>query len=412
MKESSLIKNVDLFLDDKPSVYALRDRAKKSLFDYGFPTKKNENWKYTDVKEILIRDFDINQKQCDGECCCENKAENSYFIEFCFCAGALHVEDFVLPDGVNVIPLPLMLYEGEYKKYLFNAFDLEKHPFACLNGMYLEQGICIIVDKGTKVDVPLLIKYKNTKSDNIQMNIHNVVVLEKNANLSIVEEFYSKEDNSYLLNIVNEIYLKENSELNHYKIQKESKKAYHIALNALKIYEKAKYKQYYVSNGAKISRNENEINLEAKDALAEIYSAYKVSKNMLSDITTNVNHNVLETSSNQYAKAVLEDGAKAVFQGKVYIAKDAVKSVGNQLHKALYLDGDAELCCKPQLEIYADDVKCSHGASCGEIDEEQLFYLTSRGIAKDVAVKLITDAHLNEIYSLIEDEVIREKFII
>ena len=194
MKESSLIKNVDLFLDDKPSVYALRDRAKKCLFDYGFPTKKNENWKYTDVKEILIRDFDINPKQCDGECCCENKVEDSYFIEFCFCAGALHVEDFVLPDGVNVIPLPLMLYEGEYKKYLFNAFDLEKHPFACLNGMYLEQGICIIVDKGIKVDVPLLIKYKNTKSDNIQMNIHNVVVLEKNANLSIVEEFYSKED--------------------------------------------------------------------------------------------------------------------------------------------------------------------------------------------------------------------------
>jgi len=151
------------------------------------------------------------------------------------------------------------------------------------------------------------------------------------------------------------------------------------------------------------------VNLDNDDARAEVFSMYRAKKGCLTDITTNVNHNVSNTHSNQYAKAVLEEDSGAVFQGKVYIAKDAVKSEGNQLHKALYL-GDAELNCKPELEIYADDVKCSHGASSGEVDKEQLFYLTSRGIAKEDAFNMLIEAHLEEIVSLVPNEDIRYKF--
>ena len=151
------------------------------------------------------------------------------------------------------------------------------------------------------------------------------------------------------------------------------------------------------------------VNLDKENATSEVFSMYRAREGALVDITTNVNHNVLNTYSNQYAKAVLEKNSKASFQGKVYIEKNAIKSQGNQLHKALYLD-DAELNCKPELEIYADDVKCSHGASSGEIDKEQLFYLMSRGISKEDAFNMLVEAHLEEIASLVENKTILEKF--
>ena len=173
----------------------------------------------------------------------------------------------------------------------------------------------------------------------------------------------------------------------------------------------AQYNQFYCSNASKLSRNENLINLEKDNARANIYSAYKTKKDCLTDITTNIHHLAKETKSNQYAKCVLSENSSAVFQGKIHIAPNSEKSQGEQLHKALYLSNNASLNCKPELEIYTDDVKCSHGASCGEINPEQLFYLTSRGINKDQAIKMLTDAHLDEIFSLIKDEKIKEILI-
>lgn len=408
MSELPLIKNVDLFLNDKPSVYALREKSKKALLNAGFPTQKNEPWKYTNISPIISNNFDIPKtiNHCQKECC--HHSSNQHFIEIKFCKGLLHIEDYSLPDGLTITPLPLALHENEYKQYLLKSFDLEKHPFAALNGIYLEQGICICVQKNTTIAKPIHIIYNQTDCDNLQTNIHNLFILEKNSSIEIIESFSSKNNNSYLTNIVNEIYLHEASSLRHYKKQTESNSAYHIALNSIKIKQSAKYTQYYFAKGAKISRNENIINLDQPEANAEIYSAYTVQKDCLTDITTNINHNEKETTSNQYAKCVLEDSSAATFQGKIHISKDSIKSSGQQLHKALYLNDNATLNCKPELEIYADDVKCSHGASCGEIDKEQLFYLTSRGISHDEAIKLVTNAHLNEIYALIPNEAIKD----
>ncbi len=408
METVPLLDNITLFLDDKPSVYGLRQKAKQALEKTNYPTLKTEAWKYTNIKPILSSNFKVNteEHQCSCNCnCCHH--DNSSQIEISFCNGKLHVEEYNLPKGLNITPLPEILYEGEYKQYLFNSFNLEEHPFAALNGAYLEQGVCIYVEKDTNISQPIYIKYKQSGSDGYQINIHNLIVLEKNAHLEVFEQFHSDKDNKYLTNIVNEIYLKPNSQLYHYKKQNESTNSYHIALNCVKIQNKASYKQYYLANGAKICRQETNVQLEQANASAEVYSAYKAKKDCLNDITTNVNHLQPETYSNQYAKAVLENDSSAVFQGKIHIAPLAIKTEGHQLHKALYLNDNAELNCKPELEIFADDVKCSHGASCGEIDKEQLFYLTSRGITKTEAIKLLTEAHLNEILSLIPNEEIQ-----
>jgi len=407
---SPLVKDIPLFLDDKPSVYALRQKAKDALLATGFPTLKTEAWKYTNIKNLINSPFEINnsEEHCNHDCCHHHTKEP--FIEITFCQGKLHIEEYNTPKGLIIIPLPVVLYENEYKNYLFNSFNLEKHPFAALNGMYLEQGICICVEKGSHISEPIHINYHQHNCNNQQIHIHNLIIAERNCCLEVLETYNGDTSFPYLTNVVNEIYLKENATLTHYKIQKEAETAFHIALNAVKQQKNSQYKQFYLSNGAKLSRQETLINLDQEDAKAEIYSAYTAKKECITDITTNINHLKPNTYSNQYAKAVLEDSSVACFQGKIHIAPNAIKTSGHQLHKALYLNDNATLNCKPELEIYADDVKCSHGASCGEIDKEQLFYLTSRGIDKNIATKMLIDAHLEEIFALISNEEIKTLF--
>lgn len=405
-----LVENIDLFLNDKPTVYALRQTALSALQKNGFPTKKTEAWKYTDIKDIINTRFSINTEEhhCHHDCDCHPKTHDDAFIEIRFCNGKLHIEEYYLPNGIFVTPLPVALYENEYKSYILKSFDLEKHPFAALNAYYLEQGICITVEAGKKITKPIHIKYKQTDCAHQQMHIHNIVVLEKGAQAEILEEYTGA--NSYLMNVVNEIYLKSNASLTHYKIQKESSDAYHLSLNIVKQQKESAYKQFYLSDGAKLSRQETLIDLAQEKSSAEIYSAYKAKTNRLTDITCNINHLKEETFSNQYAKAVLEEDSIATFQGKIHIAPNAIKTSGHQLHKALYLNDNATLNCKPELEIYADDVKCSHGASCGELDKEQLFYLLSRGIDLATAKEMLTQAHLEEIISFINNPQIKELF--
>ena len=415
MKNNSLIKDVELFLDDKPSVYALRSKA-RLVVEKVFFSKKDEAWKYTDVREIINKDFEIvaDNDGCKNSCACGNECNecDDVFIKIKFCNGRIHIEDYNLPKGIKVVVLPEVLYEGEYKKYLYGTFNIEEHPFAALNGVYLEQGVVIEVEKGVKNLKPLVICYNSDDSENRMFNIHNMIILGKGSELEIVEDYKNSSESCYLMNVVNEFFLDNDSVCRHYKVQKESFNAYHTVLNGVKVYENANYKQFYLAKGSKLSRNETLINLEKVKANAEVYSMYIGKSGCLTDITTNINHKVKNTSSTQYAKAVLEENSKACFQGKVRIEKDAIRSVGNQLHKALYLGDGAELNCKPELEIYADDVKCSHGASSGEIDGEQLFYLTSRGIGIDDAKKMLIDAHLEEILQFIENEQIKERFFL
>lgn len=410
MQELPLVKDINLYLDEKPSVYALRQKARQALEKNKYPTKKTEAWKYTNIQPILSRNlkFETEEHVCTNECC--HNHEKSSKIEIRFCNGKLHIEEYNLPKGLIIKSLPEVLYEGEYKQYLFNSFDIDKHPFAALNGIYLEQGICIYVEKNTKITDPIEIIYSQNKSNENQIHIHNLIILEKGASIEIYEKSSSDKVNTYLINTINEIYLKPDSCLHHYKKQNDSNNSYHIALNSIKIQSNASYKQYYLSKGAQISRQETAIDLQQSKSSAEIYTAYTAQKNCLTDITTNINHLSENTYSNQYAKAILEDQSSAVFQGKIHIAPDAIKTEGHQLHKALYLNENADLNCKPELEIFADDVKCSHGASCGEIDKEQLFYLISRGISKKDAINLLISAHLQEIISLIPNKDIQEEF--
>jgi Fe-S cluster assembly protein SufD len=179
MAEYPIIRDVELFLDDKPNVFAIRQHAKQLIEKIGFPSIKKEAWKYTNISKLIKTDFTINNKP--KECCCHKKNNDDYFLNICFCNGILHIENYNLPDGLIIDSLPIALYENNYKKYINKSYDLEKHPFAILNTAYIEQGVCICVTKNTKISSPIKINYKNTECNNQQNHIHNIFILEKNT---------------------------------------------------------------------------------------------------------------------------------------------------------------------------------------------------------------------------------------
>ena len=212
----------------------------------------------------------------------------------------------------------------------------------------------------------------------------------------------------YFNNIVNEIYLGAGAELNHYKFQNEACKAAHIAFNAVRIKRNGVYNGFCLQKGADLGRNETRVQLLEEEAKAEVNAAYLMNGWATLDTTTDIEHLAEKTYSSQLIKGVVGGEAKGVFQGKIRIAPNAQKTEGRQLHKALLLSDTAEIDVKPELEIYADDVKCSHGAASGELDREQLFYLRSRGIGEEEARQMLIDAYLTDVVARVDDPEIRD----
>ena len=211
----------------------------------------------------------------------------------------------------------------------------------------------------------------------------------------------------YLLNQINEIFIAADAVVNHYKYQNEAFKANHIALHAVEQQSGSQYNAFCLQKGANIARNETKIRLLGREARARVDAAYLMNGWATIDTTTDIEHLEPETYSSQLVKGVVGGDAKGVFQGKIHIAPHAVKTEGTQLHKALLLSDSAEIDVKPELEIFADDVKCSHGAASGELDEEQLFYMQARGIGRDEAKQLLIDAYLEDVFCRIASEPIR-----
>ncbi len=406
---AGLLQNIDLIGDELPWLHELRQSGREAFSIAGVPTAKTEAWKYTKPRELNADDFVAAQPANPGNWeadlpfdCYKIRFENGFFSP----AGS------DLPQGVEVVPLiEAALFRPEVRKYLGALADVKAHPFAALNQAYLNEGVYIKVDSNVELKKPIaLISHTTPHEQNLFFNLRNLIVLGKNSAATFVEyHSWSGELKSrYFANVVNEIYLADSSRLQHCKLQDEAYKADHIALSVVAVENNASYNSFCLQRGANLSRNETLVKLLAEGANAEVNAAYVMNGWATLDTTTNIEHLAPNTISHQLVKGVVGGDAKGVFQGKIHIAPHAVKTEGNQLHKALLLTDTAEVDVKPELEIYADDVKCSHGAASGELDENQLFYMRSRGIGLEEAKQLLIDAYLNEVIAKIGNEKIRE----
>ena len=405
---AGLLQHVSLIGNQSPWLSGLRQKGYDTFAIQGIPGAKVEAWKYTKPRELAADDFTISQPITTAPTI--DIPFDCYRI--CFENGWFCPSTSDLPQGVEVLPLiEAALFHTETQKYFCTLVDIAQHPFAALNQAYLQEGVYIKIEKNVELKKPLvLISHTTATAENLFFNLHNIIVVAEGAEATLVEchTYSGKEKSRYFSNIVNEIYVAENARLNHYKLQSEAFKADHIALSVAALNRNARYNSFCLQKGANIGRNETLVKLNAEGAEAEINAAYMMNGWATLDTTTNVEHLAPYTFSHQLIKGVIGGDAKGVFQGKIHIAKDAVKTEGNQLHRALLLSDTAEVDVKPELEIFADDVKCSHGAASGELDENQLFYMRSRGIGIEEAKQILIDAYLDEVIAKITNEKIRE----
>lgn len=403
---------ITLWGDDIPWLAGLREKGAKAYTTAGLPSAKTEAWKYSHFPTDVLNRYTVNTEphHCDENCHCHHESAFAPFaaIEVKFCNGKLATEHFDLPTGVTIKPLVEAIFDGDVKACLGKSFDLEKFPFAALNTAYLEQGIMLTVERGTVLDRPIFLHYHQHAAAKPQLNlIRNIFILESRAQATVVEYFDAENSADYFNNIVNEIYVRDSAELQHYVWPNEALDAHHIALNSVDVRQNAAYFGFCAQGECALSRHESYIRLQQAGATAEVNGAYRLMQTGTSDITTNIRHLAPHTISNQLVKGVVGGTAKGVFQGQIHIAPDAQQTEGYQLHRALLLSDTAEVDAKPELEIFADDVKCAHGNTCGDLDAEQLFYMQSRGIALEDAKQILIEAHLTEALDKIKNDAIR-----
>ena len=404
---NNLLQNTELAMEDNLPLYTLREKGRKS---FSLPAAKDENWKYTKLRALERDDFVIERHRCNHEHCHDEDELPFEASVIKMCNGSLCHLPHNLPKGVIICSLLDAFENYEAKKLINRHIDIENNPFCALNTAYLENGVYIEIGENVEVEKPISIVHKTeTGGKNLLMNLHNLVVLKQGAKAKLVEYYIYKgaQKSEYLLNVVNEINLGKNSILEHCKVQTDAFYAENITYNAVNVKENAKYNGFCLQKGANIGRNETYAELVEEGAGFVQNGAYSTYGWALLDTTTNIRHLCEKTTSSQLVKGVVGGHARGVFQGKIHIAPNADETSGTQLHKALLLSDTAEVDCKPELEIYADDVKCSHGAACGELDKEALFYMQSRGIGEEEAKQLLIEAYLRDTYANISDDSLR-----
>ena len=397
-----------------PWLNALRQNSKDLFIDIGLPTQKMEGWKYTSLKPLEDAGFRPANED-DGLVSIEQVPpllpELDEVPRLVFVNGRLQSSfptQKGLPDGVYLDHLSNILNEmpGWAEKHLGKVADANGLPLVQLNTAMMDTGYVLRVGSGLVVEKPIEIIFIGGVTDNsIAYFPRNLIVLEDGAKATVVEHHTCIGSvGSYLSNMVTEITLGASSNLSHYKVQAESKDAIHLGSVQALVASDAKYDSFTLSIGGRLSRNEILVQLNGSGAYAGVSGGYLMRGNEHCDNTTTIEHLVPDTSSREVFKGVLDDQSRAVFQGRIVVHKDAQRTDGHQLCKTLLLSSGAEMDAKPELEIFADDVKCSHGATTGQIDESALFYLRSRGIPEAHARNLLVQSFLAEALEEIPQE--------
>jgi len=422
MDEQNYIKNLENTFSKVPKTLdSWMDAEKKTSFKKflknGFPTKKLESWKFTDVNNILNKKkFQPLIKKEDEKKI--NIKNNQFYqknsITIIFNNGSVNIKKNFSKDlEVSSILESFKLKSKETKK-LIKKHNVERtDSILDLNNAFLNDGIIIKIKKGVKLDNPISIFFYNSKKlKDILINNRVYILLEEEAEAEIVEIFLSDENASYWNNIHTFIELKEKSKLNHYKIQLESSESVHFSSTNLDCKKSSIYNGFLLSLGGLVSRMETTGSINESKIECNVKGLYIGKKSQVHEITNLMQHKHAQSKSNQHVKGILDNASKGIFQGKVKVFQDAQKTNAYQFNQNLLLSENAEVNTKPELEIYADDVKCSHGVTTGELDKEMLFYLRSRGLSLDESRNFLIEGFINELMEDIKNKKIKNKLLI
>ncbi|MFZ2322439.1 MAG: Fe-S cluster assembly protein SufD [Ignavibacteriaceae bacterium] len=408
------------------AIHKVRKEAISKFDLLKVPTQKDEEWKYTNILPLLKYNFsplplkvNISQKLIGRFLF--DKMEHSLlvFVNGIFSPELSKLID--LPKGVEAGSLAEAIKNDNQivKKYLGNYAKDENHFFTTLSTAFTKDGAFIYVPDGKIIEEPIhIIFYTKSGSENILTQPRNLFVAGKNSQVSIIEHYVSDEESIYFTNAVTEIVADENAVVNHIKLQEESKKAFHIARMEVDQERSSNFSSHLISCGGEISRNDFNAKFNDEGGQCMLNGLFMIDNEQLFDAHTMIDHAKPYCNSHEHYKGILQDKAKGVFNGKVMVRPDAQKTNAFQENNTILLSDNAVMNTKPQLEIFADDVKCSHGATIGKLNDEAKFYLKSRGIGEESATAMLIHAFASDVITSIKipalknylEEIIAKRF--
>ncbi len=396
----------------------LRASAMKNFSERGFPTTRDEEWRFTNVAPITKAMFNVapgSRQSVSDETVQPHFFGGLQCHRLVFVNGSFVVELSSIPNlskGAFITNLQDALKQGHAiaQEHLGKYASFTDNAFTSLNTAFLQDGLFVHVSDGVSVDVPVHAIYLSTGTTDAFVSYpRNLIVVGRNGRLSLVESYVHATNVSYLTNAVTEVVLSEDAVVEHDKLQDEAATAYHISATHVHQSTRSTYTSNAVSIGGAIVRNNITTVLNAERCECTLNGLSLGTGTQLVDNHTAIDHAKPNCASHELYKAVLDGKARGVFNGKIFVRKDAQKTDAKQTNKTVLLSDDAGMDTKPQLEIFADDVKCTHGATVGQLDDEQVFYLRSRGLGINEARDILTFAFASDVISRVHIEPLREQ---
>lgn len=389
----------------------LRDQAMQCFKLQGFPTQRDEDWKYTNLAPVAKHAFKKNHLPLTAETLAaashllaeyETVAQRMVFVDGQFSA---ELSNYVTPAHAVMTSLAhaILEYPELVQAHLGTIANLNDHALTAFNTAFANDGLFLYLPHGVILPAPITLFFITTEHAAPIFNpVRNLIICEEQSQAVVVEHYLGKSSNAYFTSTVTELVLQPYARVEHYKLLNESERAFHIGL----VHALQKAHSYFCGHSfaldGLLSRSDAHVTLAAEHAECELNGFYLTRKRQHVDHHTVIHHTHPHGTSREYYKGVLADHSRGVFNGKVIVYEKAQKTNAQQSNKNLLLSNDAEIDTKPQLEIFNDDVKCTHGATVGQLNEDALFYLCSRGIPEEQARNVLIYAFVKEMVERVQ----------
>ncbi len=400
----------------KAPFHQIRRSAIAKFADLGFPGRRDEEWKYTNLSALLKHKFPVAARPASlpaetvRQFVFKGLAENLLvFVNGRYSKALSNYRASAAGVVVDSLENALKNRPEVIERYLAKYAPFEEESFVALNTAFAVDGAFIYVPDNVAVEQPVHLLYISDVSAGSHFaSPRNLIVAGRNSQVKIVESYHGVGESPYFNNVVTEAAVNENARVDHIRIQDEGLNAYHVYSLETHQQQNSVYWMVNVDMGGALVRNNLTLTLDAENCEGHLLGFYMANGKQHIDNHTAIDHAKPNCFSNELYKGILGGKAKGVFNGKIFVRRDAQKTNAYQNNKALLLSDDATINSKPQLEIFADDVKCSHGATVGQLDNEALFYLRSRGIPQDQANSILQHAFANEVFEHITIASVRE----
>ena len=398
------------------ALIALRTQAMARFAELGFPTLRHEDWRYTNVARIAKTEFrsavdcsvDLDERAIVAETFPEAQFHRLVFVNGFFARDLSSQHG--LPKGVQVGSLAETLDDDPswVERHLARYASYQDHAFTALNTALMEDGAFVYVPKGVIVEQPIHLLYVTMPGvEPIVVHPRNLIIADEASQVTIIESYVGLGEGVYFTNTVTEISVGEGAVVDHYKVQRETTQAYHVGTTQLYQRRSSTASSHIISIGGDIVRNDINAVLDGEGCDCTLNGLYVPAGKQHVDNHLRVEHRKPHGNSREHFKGILDDSARGVFTGRIIVHKDAQKTDAKQTNRNLLLSDSASVDTKPQLEIFANDVKCTHGATIGQLDKDAMFYLRARGISADAARSLLVFAFASESIAKIKPQPVR-----